>query len=188
MIKLSLMTTFLLLPLQSVFAQPLETTDAYYAEKPMVYVSPKERVQTFVFTVNSNPVSDNVAIKTVKRDKENDTAYQYESKFVYCFVEKDINAIYAESNIKKTCINEYGEGTDNLVNDTKLDLTKVRYLEYPIPSGKKLDYFSLQPVEMGKPMLDYIDRLPTDKKRAYLIYGFTPNTGKIKQDLIYILK
>lgn len=188
MIKLSLMTTFLLLPLQNVFADSLETTDAYYAEKPMVYVSPAERVQTFVFTVNSNPVSDNVAIKTVKREKEKDTAYRYESKFVYCFVEKDINSIYAESNIKKTCINEYGEGSDSLVNGTKLDLTKVHYLEYPIPVGKKLDYFSLQPVEMGKPMLDYIDLSPNEKRKAYLIYGFTPTTGKVKQDIIYILK
>lgn len=186
--KLSLMTAFLLLPFQTVIADPLETTSAFYSEKPMVYVSPAERVKTLVFTVNSSPLSDNVSIKTVKRDKENDLPYMYESKFVYCLVEKDINSIYAESMVKKTCINEYGEGTESLVNDTKLDLTKVRYLEYPIPSGKKLDYFSLEPVEMGKPNLDYIDLDPNEKRRAYLIYGFTPTSGEVKQNIIYILK
>lgn len=186
--KLSLMTAFLLLPFQTVIADPLETTSAFYSEKPMVYVSPAERVKTLVFTVNSSPISDNVSIKTVKRDKENDFPYMYESKFVYCLVEKDINSIYAESMVKKTCINEYGEGTESLVNDTKLDLTKVRYLEYPIPSGKKLDYFSLEPVEMGKPNLDYIDLAPNEKRRAYLIYGFTPTSGEVKQNIIYILK
>lgn len=186
--KLSLMMAFLLLPFQTVIADPLETTSAFYSEKPMVYVSPAERVKTLVFTVNSSPISDNVSIKTVKRDKENDLPYMYESKFVYCLVEKDINSIYAESMVKKTCINEYGEGTESLVNDTKLDLTKVRYLEYPIPSGKKLDYFSLEPVEMGKPNLDYIDLAPNEKRRAYLIYGFTPTSGEVKQNIIYILK
>lgn len=99
--KLSLMTAFLLLPFQTVIADPLETTSAFYSEKPMVYVSPAERVKTLVFTVNSSPISDNVSIKTVKRDKENDLPYMYESKFVYCLVEKDINSIYAESMVKK---------------------------------------------------------------------------------------
>ena len=188
MIKLSLMTAFLLLPFQMATADPLETTDAFYSEKPMVYVSPAERVKTLVFTVNSNPISDNVSIKTVKRDKKTDSDNVYVSKFVYCLLEKDINSIHAESSIKKTCINEYGEGSESLVNDTKLDLTKVRYLEYPIPAGKKLDYFSLDPVEMGKPNLDYIDLAPNEKRRAYLIYGFTPTSGEVKQNIIYILK
>jgi len=188
MMKTSILTAFLLLPLQSLMAEPLESTSAFYSEKPMVYVSPTDRVQTFVFTVNPSPISDNVTITTVKRDKEHDSDYMYSSKFVYCLVEKDINSIHAESSVKKTCINEYGEGTEKIVNDTKLDLTKVRYLEYPIPAGKKLDYFSLQPVEMGKPILDYIKLAPNEKKRAYLIYGFTPSTGEIKQNIMYILK
>lgn len=188
MIKLSLITAFLLLPFQNLMAEPLETTSAFYSEKPIVYVSPEERVKTLVFTVNPSPISDNVAIKTVKRDKNNDSDYVYTSKFIYCLVEKDVNSIHAESMVKKTCINEYGEGTESLVNDTKLDLTKVRYLEYPIPAGKKLDYFSLEPVEMGKPMLDYIDLVPNEKRRAYLIYGFTPATGEVKQNIMYILK
>lgn len=188
MIKLSLITAFLLLPVQTLMAEPLEITSAFYAEKPIVYVTPEDRIKTLVFTVNPNPISDNVAIKTVKPNKETDSAYEYNSKFIYCLVEKDINSVHAESMIKKTCINEYGEGTASLVNDTKLDLTKVRYLEYPIPAGKKLDYFSLDPVEMGKPMLDYIDLAPNEKRRAYLIYGFTPTSGEVKQNIIYILK
>lgn len=188
MIKVSLITALLLIPVNIAFAEPIETTEAFYAEKPIVYVSPEDRVNTLVFTVNSNPVSDNVSIKTVKRDKINDNVHFYESKYIYCIVQKDIKSIYAESMIKKTCISEYGEGSEKLVSDTKLDLTKAKYLEYPIPAGKRLEYFSLQPVEMGKPMLNYIDLLPGEKKVAYLIYGFTPANGEVKQGIIYVLK
>jgi hypothetical protein len=190
MIKLSLMSILFFSVSTFSLAESLEatTTEAFYSEKPMVYVSPEDRIKTLVFTTHSSTISDNVSLVTVKRDKEKDTPYMYQSKYVYCLVEKDIKSIYAESSIKKTCINEFGEGTDQIVNDTKLDLAKVIYLEYPIPAGKKLDYFAVDPIELGKPNLNYVDLGPNEKPKAYLIYGFIPTSGELKQNIIYIFK
>lgn len=181
MIKLSLVSVFLLSLSQFSVAEQV-STEAYYSESPYVNIEPSDSVEAIVFTANSSPISDNVSVKTVKRSSDD------LNKYVYCLVEKDINAISAESMIKKTCVNEFGEGALNFVKESTLDMNGVSYLEYTIPANKKLDYFAIDTVDIGKPNLDYIDLVANEKRKAYLVYAFNPTNGKIKQNIIYLLK